>query len=102
MKVRKGDNVTVITGKDKGKTGTVTRVVASDNKVIVSGVNVRKKHVKSKKRGESGEIVQYEAPVDVSNISLVDPKKGGRTRVGYKIKQDGSKVRIAKKSGVEI
>lgn len=98
MKIKKDDEVIVITGKDKGKKGTVMKVLPKDARVIVSGVNLVKKHQKPGIAGPGG-IVNREAAIHVSNVALVDPKEGKATRVGYKILKDGSKVRVAKCSG---
>jgi large subunit ribosomal protein L24 len=101
MYIRKGDNVIVLTGKDKGKKGKVLSVFPDANKVLVEGVNLKKKHQKPRKRGERGQTIDVSHPLDASNVSLIDPKSGKPTRVGYKILA-GKKIRIAKKSGVEI
>ena len=100
-KVRKGDRVVVTTGKDKGKKGEVLRVYPDDNRVLVAGINVVKKHQKQTQR-EQGGIVSKEAPVHVSNVAHIDPKSGEPTRVGFKTLADGRKVRVAKKSGESI
>lgn len=101
MKIKKGDNVIVLSGNDKGKKGEVLQVMNKENKVIVKGVNLRKKHVKPKKQGEQGGIISTECPINASKVNIVDPKTGKATRIGYEIK-DGKKVRIAKKSKQEI
>lgn len=98
LKIKKGDKVKVITGKSKGKVGDVIKVLPSENRVVVSGVNLVKKHTKPTQTSEGG-IVQKELPIHVSNVSHVDPKTGVATKVGYKILEDGKKVRFAKKSG---
>ena len=100
-KVRKGDRVVVTTGRDKGKKGEVLRVYPDEGRVLVSGVNVIKKHQKQTQR-EQGGIVSKEAPVHVSNVAHIDPKSGEPTRVGFKTLADGRKVRVAKKSGESI
>jgi large subunit ribosomal protein L24 len=100
MKIHTKDKVVVISGKDKGKTGTVTRVDTKGKKVLIEGVNIVKKHVK-RQGSTPGQIVSFEKPIDVSNVMLVDPKDGKPTRVGYVIK-DGKKTRIAKKSGTTL
>jgi large subunit ribosomal protein L24 len=100
MKFRIGDSVIVISGADRGKTGTVTKIIASDNRIIVDGVNKHIKHVKGRE-GQSGERVEFFAPIHISNIAIVDPKSGKATRVGYKV-EGKTKTRIAKKSGEEI
>ena len=101
MKIKKGDKVIVITGKDKGKTGEVTKAMPKENKVIVSGVNMVKRHQKPTQENAGG-IVSKEAPIHVSNVAIVDPKSGKASRIGTKILDDGRKVRVAKKSGEVI
>lgn len=98
MKLKTGDNVVVITGKDKGKTGKIMRVMKKTNRIVVEKVNMRTKHIK-KTQSRPGETIRYEAPFEASNVMLVDPKTGKRTRVGYKHLEDGKKIRIAKASG---
>ncbi len=95
MKLKKGDNVVVIAGKDKGTEGEVVRVLPSKNQVIVNGVNRAKKHTKPNRVQQQGGIIDRDMPVDASNVMLVH--KGKPTRVGYKIQGDGTKVRIAKR-----
>ncbi len=101
MKIKKGDSVVVITGKDKGKTGEVLRSMPKDNKLLVRGVNVVKRHTRPSQTSAGG-IVEKEAPIDVSNVALLDPKDNKPTRVGFKVMEDGRKVRVAKKSGTVI
>ena len=98
LKVKKGDKVQVITGKNKGKVGEIIKVFPSENRVIVSGVNLAKKHTKPSQTSEGG-IIQKELPIHVSNVSHIDPKTNGITKIGYKTLEDGKKVRFAKKSG---
>ena len=100
MKLRKGDTVKVIAGKDKGKEGVVMTVLPKDNKVIIDGVNVAKKHQKARSQTQQGGIIDRDMPVDASNVMLLH--KGKPTRVGYKVNADGTKVRIAKTTGEEI
>ena len=100
MKIVKGDTVIVISGKDRGKEGVVSRVLPASNKVIVDGVNVAKKHQKPRKANEQGGIIDRDMPIHVSNVMLVH--RGEPTRVGFKVNPDGSKVRIAKSTGEEI
>jgi large subunit ribosomal protein L24 len=100
MKLKKGDTVVVIAGKDKGREGEVMTVLPSANKVIVSGVNLARKHQKARKQNEQGGIIDKDMPIDASNVMLVH--KGKPTRIGYSIKDDGTKVRIAKSTGEEI
>ncbi len=98
LKIKKGDQVIVISGKDKGKKGEVIKAMPQDNRLLVSGVNVVKKH-QAPSYGNAGGIVEKELSIHVSNVALVDPKEGVATRVGYKTLKDGQKARIAKKSG---
>lgn len=100
MKLKKGDNVVVITGKDKGKEGEIIRALPSLNKVVVSGVNTAKKHQKAKSQAQQSGILDVDLPIHASNVMLVH--KGKPTRVGYKVQADGTKVRIAKSSGEVI
>jgi len=101
LKVKKGDHVVVVTGKDKGKHGEVLKVMPSENRAIVKGVALVRKHQRQTANQEGG-IVTKEAPIDISNIALEDPKDGKPTRVGYKFLKDGRKVRFAKRSGEVI
>jgi large subunit ribosomal protein L24 len=98
MKIRKGDHVVVITGKDKGKKGEVLKVMPAENRVIVSGVSMVRRHQRQTATQEGG-IITKEGPIHVSNVALEDPKDGSPTRVGYKFLKDGRKVRFAKRSG---
>ncbi len=101
MKIKKGDEVLVISGKYKGKKGKVMKVISREKKVIVEGVNIMKKHVRPKKEGEKGEVVHRPAPMYISKVKLVCPKCKKPTRVGYKV-EGGKKYRICKKCGSEI
>ena len=98
LKIKKGDKVKVITGTSKGKVGDVLKVFPSENKLIVSGVNLAKKHTKATQTSEGG-IVQKELPIHISNVSHIDPKTNEITKIGYKVLEGGKKVRFAKKSG---
>lgn len=100
-RIRKGDTVIVISGEDKGKTGTVTRVFAEENKVVVSGINLIKRHTKPNPRAQQGGIIEREAPINASKVMLVDPKTGKGTRVRTGKDEKGNKVRLAK-SGEQI
>jgi len=100
-KIRKGDKVIVVTGRDKGRTGEVVQVMPSEERALVRGVNLVKRHQRQTPSQEGG-IISKEAPVHLSNIAVADPKDGKPTRVGFKIGADGRKVRVAKRSGVEI
>ena len=101
VKIRKGDHVVVITGKDKGKRGEVLKVMPQENRAIVKGVAIMRKHQKQSATQDGG-IISKEAAVNISNIALEDPKDGKPTRVGYKFLKDGRKVRFAKRSGEVI
>ncbi|HEV3177985.1 MAG TPA: 50S ribosomal protein L24 [Stellaceae bacterium] len=98
LKIKKGDKVVVITGRDRGKTGEVKKVLPAENRVVVDGVNMVKRHT-SPSAGNAGGIVEKEASIHVSNVAYVDPKTDKPTRVGYKRLEDGRKVRFAKRSG---
>ena len=100
MKIKNGDNVVVISGKDKGKEGTVSRVMPRSNQVLVDGINVVKKHQKPSGQNQQGGVIDRDMPLDASNVMFVH--KGKPTRVGYKVLADGKKVRIAKTTGEEI
>lgn len=101
MKLKKGDTVIIIAGKDKGKKGKIVQALPKLNRVVVEGVNIAKVSEKSRTRGGAGQIVERAMPLDVSNVMILDPKENVRTRVG--IKKIGEKnVRIAKKSGLEL
>lgn len=100
-KIRKGDKVVVLSGRDKGRTGEVIEVRPAENRALVRGVNMVKRHQKQS-AGQEGGIISKEAPIHLSNIAIADPNSGKPTRVGFKIEADGRKVRIAKRSGAEI
>lgn len=102
LHVRTGDTVMIISGRDKGKTGKVLAVSPSEGKLIVEGCNFVSKHVKPRRMGEAGGIVKVEGAIYASKVMLVDPKSGKRTRVGYRINDDGTKTRVSKASGEEI
>ena len=101
MNIKKGDNIIVVTGKDRGKKGKVIRVFPKKNLVLVENINLKKHHQKPKKSGEKGQVLSVAAPIDSSNVMVSDPKTGGPTRIGMRMEK-GKKVRIAKKSGVAI
>ena len=100
-RIKKGDNVVVLTGKDKGRTGTVLEMVNKSDRVLVQGINMVKRHVKPR-MGEPGGIQDREAPIHVSNVAHFDPETNKPTRIGYRILEDGRKVRYAKRSGEQI
>lgn len=99
MKIKTGDNVKIIAGKDKGKTGKVMQCFPKLNKVVVEGANIAVKHLRSQKRGEKGQRIEFSAPIHISNVKLICPQTKKPTRIGYKILEDKSKKRISKKSG---
>jgi large subunit ribosomal protein L24 len=101
-RIRKGDRVIVITGSDKGKQGEVLAVMPKDNRAVVAGVNIAKKHTKPAGMGKPGGIVEKEATIHLSNIALIDPKTDKPTRVGFRVLENGSKVRVARGSGQVI
>jgi large subunit ribosomal protein L24 len=101
QKIKKGDNVVVLAGKDKGRSGEVLRVMPKDDKALVRGINQIRRHQKQSQTQEGG-IITKEAPIHLSNIALVDPKDGKPTRVGFQTQKDGTKVRVAKRSGEVI
>jgi large subunit ribosomal protein L24 len=101
LKIKKGDKVVVITGKDKGKQGEVLRVLPAENRAVVGGINISRRHTKQTAAQEGG-IINKDMPIQISNLALRDPKDGKPTRVGYKMLADGKKVRFAKRSGEVI
>ena len=101
MKIKKGDNVKVLAGNDKGKTGEVLEVIPKTQKIVVKGINVRKKHVKPRKQGEEGGIIPIECAIHSSKVSVVCPKCGKATRIGYEV-EGNEKVRVCKKCGAKI
>ncbi len=102
MKIKKDDKVLVIAGKDKGKKGKVTKALPSLGKIVIEGVNVRKKHIRPKKEGEKGQVAQISMPINVSNIMIVCPKCNKSARIGYRLMEDKKKVRVCKKCGGEL
>ena len=102
LKIRKGDRVVVITGRDKGKQGEVVRVLPDDSRVVIQGVNMMKRHQKARRAGEESAIIAKEASIHVSNVAHIDPSSGKPTRVGFKFLDDGRKVRVARASGESI
>jgi len=101
LKIKKGDGVVVISGRDKGKTGEVLRVLPAEERVVVQGVNVARRHTRPR-MGEPGGIVEKELAIHISNIAHVDPQSSRPTRIGYKYLDDGRKVRFARRSGEVI
>ncbi len=101
MNFKTGDKVVVIAGKDKGKEGTITKVLRTESKVVVEGVNVAKKHVKPNGQ-TSGSIVEVELPIHASNVMIIDPKTKKGTRIGHTVDKNGKKIRVSKKSNSNI
>jgi large subunit ribosomal protein L24 len=101
QKIRKGDKVVVLAGKDKGRTGEVLSVSPKDEKAVVRGINMIVRHQKQTQSQEAG-LIRKEAPIHLSNLAIADPKDGKPTRVGFQIQKDGTKVRVAKRSGEVI
>lgn len=102
IKLRKGDRVRVLTGKDRGKEGVIMRVLPKANKVIVDGVNVAKKHQKARTATSQGGIIDKDMPIPVPNVALLSPSDGKPTKVGYKVLEDGTKIRVCRRTGAEI
>jgi large subunit ribosomal protein L24 len=100
-RIRKGDKVVVVTGRDKGRSGEVIQVMREEDRALVRGVHMAKRHQRQTAAQEGG-IISKETPIHLSNLALADPKDGKPTKVGFKILPDGKKVRVAKRSGVEI
>jgi large subunit ribosomal protein L24 len=101
LKIKKGDSVVVLTGRDKGKRGEVIEVRPKENRALVRGINVVRRHQRQTAKAEGG-IISKEAPIQISNLAIEDPKDGKPTRVGFRILDDGKKVRFAKRSGEVI
>ena len=99
LRIRKDDEVIVVSGRDRGKRGKVLRAYPAENRVLVEGVNIVKRHTKPSQLEPQGGIKEKEAPIHVSNVAMIDPKTDGATRVGFKVLADGRKVRFAKRSG---
>ena len=102
LHIKKGDNVIVLAGEDKGKTGKVLKMLIDKQRAIVEGINIVSKSAKPSAKNPQGGIVKVEEPIHISNLSLIDPKTQKPTRIGIKVNEDGKKVRISKKSGEEI
>jgi large subunit ribosomal protein L24 len=101
LKIKRGDTVVVISGKDKGKRGEVERVIPKKNRVVVGGVNERTRHARPSQNNQQG-LYTFDAPIDISNVMLVDPGSGEPTKVGYRFTDSGEKIRVAKKTGRDI
>ena len=102
MKIRKGDRVVVLTGKDRGKSGEVTRTLPKEGKVIVDGVNVAKKHQRATRATVQGGIIDKDMPLPVANVAVISPGDGKPTRVGYRFDDQGRKIRICKRTGADL
>ena len=102
MKIRKGDRVRVMAGKDKGREGKVSRAIPTDNKVIVEGVNIAKRHQKATSVTMQGGIIDKAMPVNASNVAVLSPSDGRPTRIGYRFNDAGDKVRICRRTGVDL
>jgi len=100
-KLKKGDRVVVLAGRDRGKEGEILRVLPQENRAVVAGINMVVRHTRQTQMSQGGRI-QKESPIDISNIAMIDLKDGGPTRVGFRFLEDGTKVRYAKKSGEVI
>ena len=101
LKIKRGDTVVVISGKEKGKRGEVERVIPKKNRVVVGGVNERTRHARPSQNNQQG-LFTFDAPIDISNVMLVDPGSGEPTKVGYRFTEAGEKIRVAKKTGRDI
>ncbi len=101
-KIKRGDRVVVIAGKDRGKRGTVRRMVTKTDRLFVEGVNMVKKHQRARAQGQQSAIIEREAPIHISNVMLIDPNSDEPTRVGFRRREDGSWVRVGKRSGEDI
>ena len=99
FKIKVGDKVRVIAGRDKGMTGSVTQVFPKEERVVVDGANIRFKHIKPTRKGDKGQKIEFNAPLHISNVMVIDPKSEKPSRVGYTTNDKGIKVRITKKSG---
>ena len=101
-KIKKGDKVVILSGKDKGKHGEVTKAMPKEGKIVVGGINMMTRHKKPSQQDPQGGLERIEAPMHVSKVAIEDPKTGKPTRVGFKVLEDGRKVRVAKRSGEQI
>jgi len=102
MKIRKGDNVVVLAGKDRGREGAVSRALPAENKVIIEGVNMVKRHQKATSATMQGGIIDKAMPIDASNVAILSPSDGKPTRIGYRFNDSGEKIRVCKRTGVDL
>jgi len=101
-RIKRGDKVVVLSGKDRGKRGTVRAIDNKDNRVLVEGVNIIKRHQRARQQGQASQIIEREAPIHMSKVMLIDPNNDQPTRVGFRRREDGTMVRIGKRSGEDI
>ncbi len=102
LKIKKGDRVVVLTGKDRGKKGTVLQVIPKDGKVVVEGVNIAKRHTRATRKNQQAGIIDKIMPLPVCNVAVVSPGDGKATRVGFRFQPDGTKIRICKRTGADL
>ncbi|MDD4358713.1 MAG: 50S ribosomal protein L24 [Candidatus Pacebacteria bacterium] len=102
MNIKKGDQVIIIAGNYKDKKGKVVKALPKEGRVIVEKVNIVKKHIKPRRQGEKGQVIEIERPINVSNVQVICPKCSKKTRLGYTLSKDGKKVRVCKKCNKEI
>jgi large subunit ribosomal protein L24 len=102
LRIKKGDRVVVLTGKDRGKKGTVLHVLPKEGKVVVDGVNIAKRHTRATRQNQQAGIIDKIMPVPVANVAVLSPGDGKATRVGYRIQPDGTKVRVCKRTGADL
>lgn len=102
MKIRKGDRVQILAGKDRGKQSVISAAYPATGKVLVEGINIAKRHTKAQSAEDTGGIIDKEMPLDASNVAVLSPSDDKPTRVGYKFNDDGTKIRVCKRTGVEI
>ena len=101
-RIKRGDKVVVLAGKDRGKSGTVRAILNKDNRILIEGVNIIKRHQRAKQQGQASQIIEREAPVHMSNVMLIDPNNDQPTRVGFRRREGGTWVRVGKRSGEGI
>lgn len=102
MDFKKNDNVSITSGKDKGKSGKITKILLAEEKIVVEGINMKKKHLKPKKSGEKGQIIQIASPISASNASMICSSCSKNTRIAKKVEAKGKKLRVCKKCGAEL